>query len=141
MKRSNAGFTLLEVVVAFVLMAGAVGALLRLFGTGIQSADIADQYSKAVTLAESRLAQATTEGEVQPGDKSGEWEGTPFKWRETITEFPDPVPPDPTQPQNLARVQLLQVSVEVSWGEAGASIRDTPRTVRLTTLKLVPKKV
>ena len=55
-----AGFTLLEVVVAFAIMALSMAVLLNLFATGVRATRLSADYSEAVTLAESKLAEYGT---------------------------------------------------------------------------------
>ena len=46
------GFSLLEVLVAFVVMGLVVGVLLQLFGSSMRSTVLADEYSFAIQIAE-----------------------------------------------------------------------------------------
>src|SRR6478609_1305712 len=52
------GFSLLEVLVAFVIVALVATALFRLFGGALNNASAAGEWSRALLLAESRLALA-----------------------------------------------------------------------------------
>lgn len=56
----QAGFSLLEILVAFVVMAFVVGVILQLFGTSMRSVALTDEYSYAVQVAESHLASVGT---------------------------------------------------------------------------------
>ena len=64
------GFTLLEVLVAFVIAAISVAALLQGAGAGLASARIAAHYGEALSLARSRLALLSAAAPVQ-GEQSG----------------------------------------------------------------------
>lgn len=94
-RRVSSGFTLLEVLVAFTLLAAAMAILLQVFSRGVNNADIADRYAKAAMLAESRLATAGVEQTLVEGETSGELEGG-YQWRmavklySTTTETPSP---------------------------------------------------
>ena len=57
------GFSLLEVLVAFVILSLVATALFRLFSGALQNMSAADDYTKAVLVAESALATA---GATQP---------------------------------------------------------------------------
>ena len=55
MRRAR-GFSLLEVLVAFVILAAVATALFRLFSGALANASAADEYSRAMLVAESALA-------------------------------------------------------------------------------------
>ena len=54
--KSQGGYSLLEVLVAFAILALAVGTILSLFATGLRNTAVASDYARALTLAESQLA-------------------------------------------------------------------------------------
>src|SRR5260221_8769959 len=53
--RSSAGFTLIEILVAFTVATLLLGALYQVFSTGLRSSASAEHYADAVLLAESGL--------------------------------------------------------------------------------------
>ena len=61
---SAAGFSLLEVLVAFVILALVGTALFQLFGGALNNASAADEYSRAALFAESRLTAAAVETRI-----------------------------------------------------------------------------
>lgn len=71
------GFTLLEVLVAGLIAALALGALFRAEGGGLGQAAAATQYQRAVAVARSRLALAAID--PAPGEAAGR--DGPFAWR------------------------------------------------------------
>jgi type II secretion system protein I len=88
------GFTLLEVLVAFTVLALAMGALMQVFSRGVNNADVADRYAKAAMVAESLLASTGIEETLAEGETNGETEG--YQWRRSVklyvsgTEVPSP---------------------------------------------------
>ena len=56
-KRSR-GYTLVEVLVAFMIMALALTVLLRIFASGVRNVSVSSEYAQAVLIGESRLATA-----------------------------------------------------------------------------------
>jgi general secretion pathway protein I len=77
-----AGFTLLEVVVAFAIAALALAGLVRATGVGLSSSDTATKTVEATSAAQSLLAQAGITAPLVPGESNGERDG--FSWRIVI---------------------------------------------------------
>ncbi len=127
MKRATGGFSLLEVLVAFVILALTLSVMMRIFSGGLRNATLADDYSRAVLLAESRLAELS----VQPleGEAGGEFDGK-YRWRSTIHPWVD----DVGAPGAGLPVRLMEIRVRVVWGEEGGGSRE----VGLSTLQLMP---
>lgn len=117
MARAERGFTLLEVLVAFVIAALALGVLFHGTLEGLRTAQIAGRYEEAVTRAQSRLA-ALTAGSLTAGDRQGD-DGQGFHWRERITPL-----------GTTASTALYAVSVAVSW------VDGSRRTVELDSERI-----
>lgn len=122
------GFTLIEVLVAFTIMAMALGALLQTFATGLRSLNTAESYSTAALQARSKLAEIGPIVPLEVGEYSGEL-ADGFSWRARIEPYapavPEGVPGGP-------RLAGYEVEVTVSWS-AGPE-------VRLTTLRLAAQQ-
>jgi prepilin-type N-terminal cleavage/methylation domain-containing protein len=94
-QRYARGFTLLEILVAFTLLAVSMAALMSLFSRGVNAADLADRYARAAMLAESRLSTVGVEEALAEGDTSGQFDDD-YAWRlsvrayTTTTEAPSP---------------------------------------------------
>ena len=131
----EAGFSLLEVLVAFVIAALALGALTQGAAGGLQSARLSGHYEEAVSRARSRLAAlgpAPASGEASGDDGGG------FLWRTTVTPIATSTAPAPqpgTDAGKAWRIALLGVAVRVTWRLDGGE-----RAVLLTTerLRLLP---
>lgn len=128
------GFSLLEILVAFSIMAIALTVLLRIFGSGVNNAVISEEYTLAVQIAESLMARTGVETALEAGESQGT-EGDKYDWQVTI----NPSAPasarrslkDKDQDQQTPAPELMSVRVRVSWGE-----EEQPRSVELNTLKL-----
>jgi general secretion pathway protein I len=126
------GFSLLEILMAFSILALSLGILLKIFSGGVNTAVIAEDYTAAVQIAESLLAD-TSEAPLKNGRSEG-IEDEKYHWLvETSPYLFHPENIDPV----TAKVTLFKVKVTVSWGD------DNPesdgRELVLTTLKLVKK--
>lgn len=120
------GFTLLEIMVAFVIMGLVVGTLLQLFGTAMRSAALADEYSFAVQVAESRMEAVGSEIKVEKTTVSGQEEGTPYKWAVTM----QPIELNEKQDEFSLSVEPYQVIVVVSWDSEGKQRQFTLSSLR-----------
>ncbi len=125
-RSSSAGFSLLEVLVAFAILAVALGVLFQVFATGLRGGKLAGDYSEATYWAEWVLAG--TEAPLQPGEAAGRIDDR-YDWRRVIKPYV-------LEHLNPERHPLtaFRVDVEVSWQEAART-----RALRLTTLRLQPR--
>jgi general secretion pathway protein I len=123
------GFSLLEVLVAFSILALSMGVLMQIFAGGLRSAGLAADYSHAALLAQSELARLRGEGLDPPGVYAAELDGQ-FR-RETTIEPYERGEGGASGLQRIGRNRLFQVTVEVIWGEGPRR-----RSVPLTTVVL-----
>lgn len=130
MRSSNRGMTLIEVLVAFVILSLAMGVIMQIFFGGMRNARLAEGYSRAVFLAESRLAAVGLEQPLVAGEVVGQLPPD-LRWRVTISPYDDGGVAD----QLLMSQRLYQVRVRVSWGDEGRQ-----RQVELGSLRLGPKQ-
>lgn len=131
-KQNQRGFSLLEILVAFVVLALTLSMIMQIFSGGLRNVGRSDEYSRAVLVAEAKLAEISG-SPLQLGTLSGIADN--FKWSSNVAAYTDPAASsqNPFDP-NLA-VELYKIDVDVSWGEA-----EKPRSLRLNTVRLVPKK-
>ena len=112
------GFSLLEILVAFTLLALAMGILMQVFSRGVNGAGLADQYAKATMMAESKLASVGIENILQEGDTNGRFNDD-FRWRLLISPYVDPAPKEavanPVDIESLMAVRLYDVALTVSF--------------------------
>ncbi|MCI0653682.1 MAG: prepilin-type N-terminal cleavage/methylation domain-containing protein [Methylococcaceae bacterium] len=121
----EAGFSLLEILVAFSIMAVMLGVLLQIFGKGLNMADTGERYSRAVLLAESLLATVGQTRKIEAGEESGETEDL-YEWAIDIQPYEDP---DSDPAIQTAQFSLYSVLVAVRWEN---------RSVVLQTLRFGP---
>ncbi len=81
----DAGFTLLEVLVAFVIAALAMGALFGGTVSGLDATSVAARYDEAISLARSHLASIGHGAAVAVQETSGA-EGEGFTWHLRVRE-------------------------------------------------------
>jgi general secretion pathway protein I len=132
--RGQRGFALIEILVAFLVLALGLGAI----STGVVVAmrsDARTQVSRtALRVAQSRLEAAGISEALAPGYREG-LIANKFRWRQTVTEVraatdtrqPQPVRPAPAS--NALRSFWVEVAVEAPDGTA----------TKLAALKLAPE--
>ncbi|MDY0022081.1 type IV pilus modification PilV family protein [Arenimonas caeni] len=141
--RRQRGFSLIEVIVAFVLLATAMGILLAILGGGLAQVRQAGQASEATLYAQSLLADVGVLEPIRPGIRRGELENGRYRWTLEVSEVPDPLPPpepavglEPVETVGLQRpgepvLYLLQLDVAWGEGEAARSLRFSSLRARL----------
>ncbi len=129
--RRQRGFTLIEVVVAFVLLALALTLLLGTLSRSARAVRLSVDETRAVLHAQSLLDQTGVGESLQPGALEGEFEQGRYRWALRIEPYIDPQRPR-NAPFEPSAARLLQLALTVEWGEGGPRQR-----LQLTTLRLV----
>ena len=125
------GFSLLEILIAFSILALSLGILLKIFSAGVNTATVAENYTAAIQIAESLMAKTGVETPLQAGQAVG-LENEKYHWRVEVSPFTfNPEPVDVT----TLTAALFKVKVTVNWGDGNAN----DRQVELTTVKLSNK--
>lgn len=131
-RQRQAGYTLIEVIVAFALLALALTLLLgTLSGSARQVRQSADS-GQAALYAQSLLDQTGVGVALQPGHRDGAFEDGRFRWSLDVAPYIDRSrPPSPLVDPSAA--QLLQLSLAMEWGDAGPAQRLRLQSLRLVT--------
>ena len=118
----QAGFTLLEVLVALAILSLAVVASIQAFAQGLRLLKLSGDHQQAMLLADEKAREIVTPSE-------GREEGTEgsFRWERTtkILEAPDLAPAGA-----LPRWRVYEIDVRVTW--------DTRHQVEVRTLRMTP---
>ena len=132
MKRQR-GFSLLEVILAFTLLAVALGILMAILGGGLTQVRQSGDATVAALHAQSLLAQLGAGEALQPGRQEGGFERDRYRWQLDVAPFADPLAAraqrDPGAPQ------LLDVRLQVRWGEGRG------QALQWRTLRLAPRDI
>ena len=128
--RRQRGFTLVEVVVAFLLLSLVLASGFELFTTGMRRAIDIEERSQALAIAQSQLAAVGVEQALKEGSASGQSDDGKFRWTTTIARSQEGAA-DPNQPIQSA-YGLYRIEVVVTW--RGADERE--QAFSLATLEL-----
>jgi prepilin-type N-terminal cleavage/methylation domain-containing protein len=123
--KNEQGFSLLEVVVALMIMAGGFLAVLNLFSGSVRSVDFSGQYLKAVTLANSKMNELEIQN-FKIDDSSGNFKNEKnYRWEVDISPY------DSNLNNEKSGIQLQKILLNVLWNDDGHT-----RNIELATLRL-----
>jgi general secretion pathway protein I len=130
-RRSCAGFSLLEVVIAVVLVGVVFGAIIQAFSYSLRNINQVNVYHTALQLAQNKMNELLIdETVIGDGLLEGSWDAN-YSWRAQMeTREVD----DLTIDKNRLSTRLLHIRLTVVYASDGRR-----REVRLFTIKLVPK--
>jgi general secretion pathway protein I len=131
--RTEQGFTLLEVLVAFVVLSLSLGVILQIFSLSTRITRAAEIQQQAVLLAESKMAELLAEPFIETGSDQGGFDGQideglaeRFRWQTEVSDYQFP---DQSEVDNPSLVPFL-IEVSVSWDDAAE------QGITLTTIQL-----
>ncbi len=119
------GFSLLEVLVAFTILALTLGVLTQVFSRALNTAALSSNYGRATALAEAGLALVGIDIPLEPGTRAGETDDG-LQWQVQVTPYPagDLLPGDLPLPAYV-------ITSEVAWETARGNRRVSLFTLRL----------
>lgn len=129
------GFTLLEVLVAFTLLALLFAALFQVFAGGLAVTRTGETQSRAVLLAKSKLAEIGADQGIGPGTHFGAFDidatkGPRYRWRAELSRYSE----DPLGRADRGELVPYRVDLELIWDADRGE-----RSVTLSSLVLRPK--
>lgn len=124
------GYTLIEVLVAFAVLALALTVLLGTLSGATRQVRWSDDSGRAALHARSLLAQAGVGEVLEAGRREGELDAGRYRWQLDVAPWEDPQQAagplaDPFGP----RLMALRLTVE--WGEGGPRERLQVESLRL----------
>jgi len=132
--RRQGGFTLLEMVAAFVVFSLAFGLLMQINTSALRTARHSATYTHATLLAKSMLDQAGVGTPLEEGVEQGEFEDTDFSWEMDVRKTEAP-PGDGGLVEQIA-VDLFRIELKVRWDDGGRE-----REVSFVTLRAMQPEV
>jgi len=133
MRTKESGFSLLEVLVAFVILSLVATALFRLFGGALGNAAAASEWSRALLVAQTRLAVAASALPLRESTDQGSETDGRVRWETKVAPYTPPNTTDDLERASEALpARLYRVSVDVRF----PSDNGRDRVVSLSTLEL-----
>jgi len=123
----------LEVLVAFIIVSLVVTALFQLFGGALRNAAGADEWTRALLVAQSRLElEASTQPLREASDAGTDSDGH-IRWRAAVMPYvPPDANPDLEHATESMPTRLFRISVDVTF--AGDDGKD--RSLSLSTIRI-----
>jgi general secretion pathway protein I len=132
--RRQQGYTLLEVIVAFAVLALALTILLGILSGATQQVRWAGDAGRAALHAQSLLAQAGVGEPLRAGHTEGQFENGRYRWTMDVEPWRDPSTAGASpQPVDPGAPQLLSLNLLVQWGDGGPRDRLQLQSLRLVT--------
>jgi general secretion pathway protein I len=122
--RSSAGFTLLEVLVAFAILSVAVVAIIQGFAQGLRLLKVAGDHQRAVLLADQKAREVVNPVEAHDKGQEGA-----FDWERTVSIV---TTPDLERTPATRKWHVYQIDVKVRWGDT--------RGVQIVTLRTAAER-
>lgn len=119
--RQARGFTLLEVLVAFALLAAASVLLLGLLANGLRATARAERINEATAHARTLLDNAGRIERLQPGVQGGELDQGRFRWQLQVQPVATPWPLVGTAAapplEGVVEPVIHQLDLRIEWGQ------------------------
>ena len=129
------GFSLIEILVSFTLLALFIATAFQVYSIGMRSTALASDYARAQTLARSKLATLAALPTLLPGEESGRLaigrDARMFRWQISLMDYAL-LAVEESGPGSLTR-PLLAI-VEVTWD--GENEATAPHRFQLRALLL-----
>jgi general secretion pathway protein I len=130
--RTERGFTLLEVLIAFAIASLALALMFRAASSGMLSVQAAGRYEEAVARARSHLAAIGREASLVAGSSEGD-DGGGYSWHLAVT----PIATGQTASGGALQIAgapppvLYAITVGISWHDTGKDRQVVLRSERM----------
>ena len=125
-QRHSQGFSLIEILVAFMILAMSLTVIFRIFSGGTRNVALSEDYAQAVLVAQSKLSTIGVSEPLERGVTAGEW-GPGFRWEREVERYL----PWEDDKELTTPMLAYRVTVNVDWEHAGRSREISLSSVRL----------
>ncbi|MDI9238775.1 prepilin-type N-terminal cleavage/methylation domain-containing protein [Lysobacter sp. LF1] len=124
------GFTLLEVIVAFALLAAALALLLGILSNSARQVRWSDEAGRAALYAQTLIDQVGVGEPITAGQLDGEFEQGRYRWQLRIAPWRDAATAGAQSPAAPNAPRLFEVTLTMEWGAADPGQRLQLRSLR-----------
>jgi len=120
------GFTLIEVLVAVIVLTVCLVVVMELFSGGLRSGRVSEGYVHAIYHAREKMEDILTDPELAPGSDSGEFaDGS--SWKVEITAIEE----EKDRPFPGKAYGLFQIDLKVSWRDGSRQRHFSLSTIQI----------
>ena len=130
---TTGGYTLIEVIVAFALLALGLTLLLGTLSGATRQVRVAADGGRAALHAQSLLDELDMDAPLRPLQRDGDFEDGIYRWRLSVQPWREAAVEAPIAPVAGQGPRLLEVELDVEWGDGRPGQRLSVRSLRLTT--------
>jgi len=124
------GFTLLEVLLAFVVFALSFTVVLEILSGSMRNTVRAREYTEVALIAQSVMDQLGLDIPLEVGTTQSGESGN-YEWNVSVESYEEAVDgSDSIQLAELTGIELLEIELVVSWGESARKKSNTFNTIR-----------
>ena len=115
-RAQSGGFTLLELLAAFVIFAIGFGVMMDMTASSLRNARVGAELTEAALWAQSKLDVAGIDAPIKPGSDSGEF-NRKYRWEMNTTEWVPPTDAAQLAVAGVAPMELYRIELIVRWGD------------------------
>lgn len=135
-RANQRGYTLIEVIVAFALLALALTLLLGTLSGAVRQVRWSGDAGRAALHAQSLMDTIGVGQALLPVQRNGQFDSGRYRWSLTVAPWDEPVPPNASvMPRAPSLHRLHEIALSVQWGSGGPRERLELRTLRLAPVQ------
>lgn len=131
-RRRQQGFTLIEIVVAFAIMAVGLGLAMQIATSALRQTRQAAEHTQAALNAQSLLDIAGVGERLQEGSESGEFEDG-SRWELDVSPYEIVVGTESPLDAGMSPIKLYRLQLTVRWGDSAHERSAVFSTLRALT--------
>ena len=124
----TAGFSLLETLVAVMVLSVSLVVILQLFSSGLKAGNLSENYTHALYYAQNKMEETLICNNFEEGDMHGTIDGD-FSWSVNIRWI------EPEIDDTNRVLDMFDISVRVTWKRG-----EGEKSVELNTIAIAKKK-
>jgi general secretion pathway protein I len=133
-RAASGGFTLLEVLLAVMILAITVTVLLLQFSVALRASTTSQEVTRATLYAKLKIEELKMTDELTESAQTGSF-ADGYEWATSVVPYTHEATPEDEQAYAKLHVETFQLESTVKW-----RVGERTREVTLTTLKTVRKK-
>jgi general secretion pathway protein I len=125
---SDEAFTLIETLVAMMILSICLVVILQLFSGGLRAGRVSEDYTRAIFHAREKMEEFLLTKELANGLFEGEFDDG-FRWTSKITYL------EPEEAEKKPPVDMFNITIEISWDDGNRKKHFEISTLQISKLK------